>query len=49
MKKNLTFIALVATAIFCSCGSSETKETTETAQVQEQQEKPKVKIEKVVA
>ena len=49
MKKNLTFIALVATAIFCSCGSSETKETTETAQVQEQQEKPKVKIAKVVA
>ena len=49
MKKNLTFIALAATAILCSCGSSETKETTETAQVQEQQEKPKVKIAKVVA
>lgn len=50
MKKNLTFIALVATTIFCSCGSSETKEnaeTVETAQVQ--QEKPKVKIAKVTA
>lgn len=49
MKKNLTFIALAATAILCSCGSSETKETTETAQVQVQQEKPKVKIAKVAA
>ena len=50
MKKNLTFIALAATAILCSCGSSETKEnaeTVETAQVQ--QEKPKVKIAKVTA
>ncbi len=47
MKKNLTFIALVATVIFSSCGSSE---TTETAQVQQaQQEKPKVKIAQVVA
>ncbi len=44
MKKNLTFIALVATAVFCSCGSSETTETT-----QAQQEKPKVKIAQVTA
>lgn len=49
MKKNLTFIALAATAILCSCGSSETTETTETTQVQVQQEKPKVKIAQVVA
>lgn len=49
MKKNLTFIALTATAILCSCGSSETTETTETTQVQVQQEKPKVKIAQVVA
>ena len=45
MKKNLTFIALVATAIFSSCGSSETTETAGTAQ----QEKPKVKIAQVVS
>lgn len=44
MKKNLTFIALVATAIFCSCGSSETTETTVV-----EQEKPKVKIAQVTA
>ena len=49
MKKNLTFIALAATAILCSCGSSEKTETAETTQVEVQQEKPKVKIAQVVA
>lgn len=43
MKKNLTLIALIATALFASCGSSETKETAGAAV----QEKPKVKVEKV--
>lgn len=43
MKKNLTLIALIATALFASCGSSETKETAAAAV----QEKPKVKVEKV--
>lgn len=48
MKKNLTFIALVATAVMCSCGSSETKETETTVAVQ-QESKPKVKLAQVVA
>ncbi len=49
MKKNLTFIALVATAIFCSCGSSETTEATETTgTAQAAQEKVKVKVAQVV-
>lgn len=39
MKRNLTFIALIATALLCSCGSSEKTENVET-----QPEKPKVKI-----
>ena len=44
MKKNLTFIAMAATAILCSCGSNEstTTEVQETA-------KPNVKIAKVLA
>lgn len=43
MKKNLTLIALIATAILASCGSSETNETATVAV----QAKPKVKVEKV--
>ena len=39
MKRNLTFIALIATALLCSCGSSE-----KTENVEAQPEKPKVKI-----
>lgn len=45
MKKNLTFIALIATALISSCGSSE---KTEDAANALQEAKPKVKIEKVV-
>ena len=39
MKRNLTFIALIATALLCSCSSSE-----KTENVEAQPEKPKVKI-----
>ena len=39
MKRNLTFIALIATALLCSCGSSE-----KTENVEAQPEMPKVKI-----
>lgn len=45
MKKNLTFIALIAAALITSCGSSEKREDAAGAL---QNEKPKVKIEKVV-
>ena len=45
MKKNLTFIALIATALISSCGSSE---KTEDAANALQEAKPKVKIEKVI-
>ena len=45
MKKNLTFIALIAAALITSCGSSEKREDAASAL---QNEKPKVKIEKVV-
>ncbi len=41
MKKNLTLIALAATALFCSCGNSGTAETPQ------QEEKHKVKIAQV--
>ena len=42
MKKNLTFIAMLAVALFSSCGSSESADTTAIAT--QQAEKPKVKI-----
>ena len=48
MKKNFTLIALLATAIMSSCGSSESNETATTTAVQ-QTEKPKVKIATVSA
>lgn len=44
MKKNLTLIAFIATAILTSCGGSKTEETATGAAVQA---KPKVKVEKV--
>ena len=42
MKKNLTFIAMLAVALFSSCGSSESADTA--ASATQQAEKPKVKI-----
>ena len=45
MKKNFTLIALLATAIMSSCGSSDKTETTAI----EQDAKPRVKVAKVVA
>lgn len=45
MKKNLTLIALIATALMTSCGSSEKGEAVSANTVQE--EKPRVRIEKV--
>ena len=48
MKKNLTFIAMLAVALLSSCGSSESNETATTTAVQ-QTEKPKVKIATVSA
>ena len=45
MKKNFTLIALLATAIMSSCGSSDKTETTAI----EQDVKPRVKVAKVVA
>lgn len=45
MKKNLTLIALIATALMASCGSSEKTEDASVNAVQN--EKPRVKIEKV--
>ena len=48
MKKNLTFIAMLAVALLSSCSSSESNETATTTAVQ-QTEKPKVKIATVSA
>jgi RND family efflux transporter MFP subunit len=45
MKKNLTLIAFIATALMASCGSSEKNEDAAAAAVQT--EKPRVKIEQV--
>ena len=45
MKKNLTFIAMIATALICSCGSDGSKETAEDGEnVAAKAEKPKVKV-----
>ncbi len=44
MKKNLTFIAMLAVALLSSCGSSESTETADNATAVQQTEKPKVKI-----
>lgn len=44
MKKNLTFIAMLAVALMSSCGSSESTETADNATAAQQTEKPKVKI-----
>lgn len=45
MKKNLTFIAMAAVAILCSCGSSENEEKTEKSDSKVvQAEAPKVKV-----
>ena len=48
MKKNLTFIAMLAAVLLSSCGSSESKDTANITTVQ-QTEKPKVKIATVIA
>lgn len=44
MKKNLTFIAMLAVALMSSCGSSESTETADNTTAAQQTEKPKVKI-----
>lgn len=44
MKKNLTFIAMLAVALMSSCGSSESTENADNATAAQQTEKPKVKI-----
>ena len=45
MKRNLTFIAMIATALICSCGSDGSKETAEDGEnVAAKAEKPKVKV-----
>lgn len=49
MKKNLTFIAMLAVALMSSCGSSENTETAVSATATQQVEKPKVKIATVTA